>query len=106
MLSLKEHPHRRLNPLTREWVLVSPHRTKRPWQGQVDKTSPEARPQYDAECYLCPGNDRAGGVRNPQYTSTFVFENDFPALMPDTPAEQVREGDLLIAEAERGVCRV
>ena len=76
-----ESPHRRLNPLTGEWVLVSPQRDKRPWQGQVEKVPLEKLPTYDPKCYLCPGNERAGGRRNPKYTSTFVFENDFPALL-------------------------
>ena len=74
-------PHRRFNPLTREWVLVSPHRARRPWLGQVEKTPPENLPAYDPACYLCPGNARANGKRNPDYTNTFVFDNDFPALL-------------------------
>ncbi|MHB0858972.1 MAG: UDP-glucose--hexose-1-phosphate uridylyltransferase [Anaerolineae bacterium] len=104
--SLAEHPHRRLNPLTREWILVSPHRTKRPWLGQVEKTPPERRPTYDPHCYLCPGNERAGGVRNPDYSGTFVFDNDFAALMPDVPSGEICRGDLLVAQAEPGLCRV
>ena len=100
-----EHPHRRYNPLSREWVLVSPHRTKRPWQGQVEATTPEQRPVYDPQCYLCPGNTRANGERNPAYAQTFVFENDFAALLPDTPAGSYNHG-LLRAESERGTARV
>lgn len=106
MLSLSDQPHRRLNPLTGEWVLVSPHRSQRPWLGQVEKVSPEIQPAYDPECYLCPGNARAGGVRNPQYTSTFVFDNDFAALLPNTPREEQNERGLLVAQGEPGVCRV
>ncbi len=105
MLNLAEHPHRRFNPLTREWVLVSPHRTKRPWQGQVEEVPPEHMPQYDPHCYLCPGNSRAGGKRNPVYTSTFVFDNDFAALLPDTPPQTFEDG-LLAAVGEPGICRV
>jgi UDPglucose--hexose-1-phosphate uridylyltransferase len=103
---LSEHPHRRLNLLTGEWVLVSPHRTKRPWQGQVEKVTVAQRPAYDPTCYLCPGNERAGGVRNPQYTGTFVFENDFAALRPGDTSADVNVGDLLVARGEPGVCRV
>lgn len=106
MFKLSEHPHRRFNPLTGDWVLVSPHRTQRPWQGQVEKTAPPHQPGYDPGCYLCPGNSRAGGAKNPAYASTFVFENDFAALRPDTPAGEWTEGGLLVAEAEPGVCRV
>jgi UDPglucose--hexose-1-phosphate uridylyltransferase len=101
-----EHPHRRRNLLTGEWVLVSPHRTKRPWQGQVEKTPPEQRPQYDPTCYLCPGNERAGGVSNPQYESTYVFTNDFAALLPDTPNEDVTTSPFFETQAETGTCRV
>ncbi|MBO9342013.1 MAG: galactose-1-phosphate uridylyltransferase, partial [Roseiflexus sp.] len=75
MFSLADHPHRRYNPLTREWVLVSPHRTKRPWQGQVEQPVHDQRPSYDPTCYLCPGNARANGAINPQYEHTFVFTN-------------------------------
>lgn len=108
MLKLNEDPHRRLNPLAGEWVLVSPHRALRPWQGQVDKIPAERQPEYDPTCYLCPGNSRAGGVRNPAYTGTFVFENDFAALKPATARERVdlENKGLLVAEGEPGVCRV
>ncbi|SHK08905.1 UDP-glucose--hexose-1-phosphate uridylyltransferase [Hymenobacter psychrotolerans] len=101
-----EHAHRRFNALTGEWVLVSPHRSKRPWQGQQETPEPEVRPAYDPTCYLCPGNTRAGGILNPEYTSTFVFENDFGALQADVPAGSIDEGGLLRAEAESGICRV
>jgi UDPglucose--hexose-1-phosphate uridylyltransferase len=106
MLDWKQDPHRRWNPLTREWVLVSPHRTQRPWQGQVEEAPSSSQPEYDPECYLCPGNARAGGVRNPDYTSTFVFDNDFAALKPDTPAGDFSKGGLLVAETEPGISRV
>jgi UDPglucose--hexose-1-phosphate uridylyltransferase len=102
-----EHPHRRHNPLTGEWVLVSPHRTRRPWQGQVEKAPQESRPQFDPKCYLCPGNERADGAKNPQYGHTFVFTNDFAALLPDTPMPtSSREHSLFRTQAVRGTCRV
>jgi UDPglucose--hexose-1-phosphate uridylyltransferase len=103
---LKVHPHRRFNPLTREWVLISPQRTQRPWQGQVEIAATEHLEKYDPQCYLCPGNERAGGAHNPNYDGTFVFDNDFAALRPDTPSGEVLEKDLLIAESEKGRCRV
>jgi UDPglucose--hexose-1-phosphate uridylyltransferase len=99
-------PHRRLNRLTGDWVLVSPHRTARPWQGQVEEHVVEQRPTYDPACYLCPGNERAGGARTPEYTSTYVFDNDFAALKPDTAHERLDREGLLVAESERGICRV
>ena len=105
-IDLASRPHRRFNPLTREWVLVSPQRTERPWQGQVENIAPEAQVRFDPNCYLCPGSVRAGGVRNPAYPTTFVFDNDFAALKPEVPAQEVREGELLVARSETGRCRV
>lgn len=107
-LDLARHPHRRRNALTGEWVLVSPHRTERPWQGQVEPLPEDALPEYDPACYLCPGNARAGGVTNPRYTGTFVFENDFAALRHDTPdgTMSLDPHGLVHAEGVPGLCRV
>ena len=98
-------PHRRYDPLTDEWVLVSPGRTRRPWQGRTERPQDTDRPRYDPACYLCPGNRRASGASNPLYASTFVFTNDYAALTPDVPEERLEDG-LLVSEAERGTCRV
>lgn len=100
------HPHRRRNPLSGEWVLVSPHRTARPWLGQVEQAPAAPDQTYDPECYLCPGNTRAGGERNPIYAETFSFTNDYSALLPDTPPQSMDKRSLLVAETEPGVCRV
>lgn len=105
-MSLGEHPHRRFNPLTHEWVLVSPQRAQRPWQGQVEPVPAEAVVRFDPQCYLCPGNSRAGGAKNPDYKTTFVFDNDFAALRPDTPLGELSEKELLRAQNEAGRCRV
>lgn len=105
-LDFTEHPHRRKNILTGEWVQVSPHRTKRPWQGKTEDQAKDSKPEYDPECYLCPGNSRVGRKQNPDYESTFVFTNDFSALKPETPSEVLNEDDLLIAKGEKGICRV
>jgi UDPglucose--hexose-1-phosphate uridylyltransferase len=103
----QSRPHRRRNALTGEWILVSPHRTQRPWQGETSAVrDTERKPAYDPTCYLCPGNARAGGARNPPYAGTFVFENDYAALRPDTPPGGIDDAGLLVARAERGTCRV
>ncbi len=118
-MNLLTQPHRRYNPLTDEWILVSPQRTQRPWLGQVETPPVESRPAYDPQCYLCPGNARAGDERNPQYESTFAFENDFAALLPDVIASRqaakqspsvveiaTSQKPLLAMTEERGICRV
>ena len=108
-----EHPHRRRNALTGDWVLVSPHRADRPWQGQTEEALSEERPRYDPDCYLCPGNARAGDAQNPDYEETFVFTNDFSALKLDTPEGRwnaskngAGENGLFAAQSEKGICRV
>jgi len=107
MLNLQETPHRRLNILTDEWILVSPHRAQRPWQGQLEGVPPDERAAYDPTCYLCPGNARAGGKQNPPYTETFIFDNDYPALLPEPETSASDDSNMLYqTQAERGVCRV
>jgi UDPglucose--hexose-1-phosphate uridylyltransferase len=103
---LFNQPHRRYNPLTREWLLVSPQRNQRPWQGQVEKVAEAQIPSYDPACYLCPGNARAGGKQTPRYDSIYLFDNDFPALLPDTPPAHFEQDHLLIADSEHGLARV
>lgn len=99
-------PHRRYNILTGEWILVSPHRTKRPWQGKTEKNNQEKRETYDPSCYLCPGNSRAGGETNPDYKGVHSFENDYPALLREEPEQSNLEDGLLKAESETGICKV
>jgi UDPglucose--hexose-1-phosphate uridylyltransferase len=100
------HPHRRRNPLTGEWVLVSPQRTQRPWQGKQEPLPPSSAPRHDPSCYLCPGNTRAGGARNPDYPSTYVFTNDFPALLPEAGEATPEQAYLLTGEQVTGTSRV
>lgn len=102
---LQDYSHKRLNVLTGEWVLVSPHRSKRPWQGQEEKIANEVRPSYDPNCYLCPGNTRVNGEVNPNYKDVFVFTNDFAALQTSSPDFSLEDG-LLVAKSEKGICKV
>ena len=101
-----DQPHRRYNPLSGEWVLVSPHRTKRPWQGKMESSGQQNLIQYDPTCYLCPGNQRANGNRNPKYSGTFVFDNDFSALLSDVKPGKFRPQAFIRREAIKGTCRV
>ncbi|CEI85963.1 Putative Galactose-1-phosphate uridylyltransferase [Rhizopus microsporus] len=106
MFDFSNNSHRRYNPLTKSWVLCSPHRTQRPWQGQQEGDQSEQRPQYDPQCYLCPGNQRANGESNPKYEATFRFPNDFAAVKTDQPALEATDDDLIRVEGVRGECHV
>ena len=105
-MAFSEQPHRRFNPLKNEWVLVSPHRAKRPWQGQQDTPDNNVRPLHDPDCYLCAGNERAGGLHNPDYKHVFIFDNDFAALMPGEGCEVDDGKPLFCAASANGTCRV
>lgn len=102
---IQDFSHKRFNILTGEWVLVSPHRSKRPWQGQNEAVSNQQRSSYDSSCYLCAGNTRINGVQNPKYKDVFVFTNDFAALQTTSPVFNIQDG-LLKAESEQGICKV
>ena len=106
MFNPADHPHRRYNPLADQWILVSPHRAKRPWQGQQETADTAHRPSHDPNCYLCPGNTRINGEKNPDYTEPFVFTNDFSALLPDTPEFSDTANPLFQSQSVCGVSRV
>ena len=101
----KDHQHIRWNPMRAEWILVSPHRMKRPWSGQVEKKNEEDVPEFDPKNPLCPGVTRPNGIENPKYESTFVFTNDFPALLEEVPAPPESDDELFRCAEARGTCR-
>lgn len=114
-IHLNQYAHRRYNPLTEEWVLVSPNRNKRPWQGQMEELATEQKKSYDADCYLCPGNKRSTGEVNPDYGDIYVFTNDFSALSETVPEgkesdstdkEMQNRNSFFQYKSERGICRV
>jgi len=104
--TFSDKPHKRYNPLTDEWILVSPHRTDRPWEGKEESTQEEKKPEYKEDCYLCPGNERAHGDINPEYETDFVFTNDFASLLPDTQEETFEEKGLFKSKTVQGTCEV
>jgi len=106
ILNINEIPHRRFNPLNNSWIQVSPHRAKRPWQGAQEEVATDNKAQYDETCYLCPTNSRIGGEKNPDYKETFVFTNDFSALLENIEEGELVENELFQAKSEKGICRV
>ena len=101
-----KNTHKRYNPMTGEWILVSPNRTKRPWQGQNEEEIKDQKPKYDSECYLCPTNTRASDEKNPKYNGTYSFVNDFSSLVMDIKDESLNINNLIVAESEKGICKV
>lgn len=106
MTIIPSQPHRRYNPLKDEWLLVSPQRTKRPWQGKQEPLPIEKLPSYEPNCYLCPGNKRASGEKNPQYKNTYVFTNDFQAILDNGPLSTQKKSDFFQSQSVSGTCRV
>ncbi len=104
--NFEEHSHRRFNPFTGSYIQVSPHRSKRPWQGQQEKLLSSEELSFEPECFLCPGNKRVGGEMNPEYLGTYVFANDFGALTPNIPEGEFEEGEFFKAKSEKGICKV